>query len=42
MEGYNSSHPNHFILKLNVNKMMSNGLLFHHVSVNDLDHDILP
>ena len=39
-EGYNSSRPNPLILNLKANKMISKGLLFHLVSVNDLDHDI--
>ena len=39
-EKYNSIRPNPLILKLKANKMMSNGLLCHLVSVNDLDHDI--
>ena len=39
-EEYNSSHPNPLILNLKANKLMSNGLLCHLVSVNDLDHDI--
>ena len=39
-EGYNSSHPNPLISNLKANKMISNGLLCHLVSVNDLDHDI--
>ena len=39
-EGYNSSHTNPFISNLKANKIMSKGLLFNIVSVNDLDHDI--
>ena len=39
-EGYNLSHPNPLISNLKSNKMMSKELLFHLVSVNDLDHDI--
>ena len=39
-EGYNSSRPNPLISNLKANKMMSNGLRCHPVSVNDLDHDI--
>ena len=40
-EGYNSSHPNALILNLKANKIMSKVLLFHLLSVNYLDHDIL-
>ena len=39
-EGYNLSHPNPLISNLKSNKMMSKELLFHLVSLNDLDHDI--
>ena len=39
-EGYNSSRPNPLISNLKANKMMSKGLLFHHVNVSDLYHDI--
>ena len=39
-EGYNLSRPNPLISRLKANKMMSKGLLFHLVSVNDLNHDI--
>ena len=42
LEGHNLSHPNPLISNLKANKIMSNGLLCHLVSVNDLDHDILP
>ena len=34
------SRPNPLISNLKANKMMSKGLLYHLVSVNDLDHDI--
>ena len=39
-EGYNLSRLNPLISNLKANKMMSKGLLYHLVSVNDLDHDI--
>ena len=41
-EGYNLSRPNPLVSNLKGNKMMSKGLLYHILSVNDLDHDILP
>ena len=34
-EGYSSSHPNPLISNLKENKMISNGLYCHIVSVND-------
>ena len=39
-EGYNLSHPNPLISDLKSNKIISKGLLYHHVSVNDLDDHI--
>ena len=39
-EGYNSSRPNPLISNLKANKIISNRLFCHLVSVNDLDHDI--
>ena len=39
-KGYNSIHPNPLISNIEVNKMMSKGLLCLLVSVNDFDHDI--
>ena len=39
-EGYNLSRPNPLISYLKDNKMMSKGLLYHLVIINDLHHDI--